>query len=518
MNESEAEFLKKLKPYQRTEYLAAQEVIARKFAREDLLAFSKYTKDNYAAGWHHEVLCDKLNKFARGEIKRLIVSMPPRHGKSELVSRRLPAFIYGLNPDAQIIACSYGSDLAQRMNRDVQRIMEGEAYKVLFPDTRLGESNVRSTAEGNVLKNSDIFEIVGRRGVYRCAGTGGGITGMGADFIIIDDPIKDGQEAMSPTYREKVWEWYQSTLYSRLETQVGGEDGGILLTMTRWHEDDLVGRLLAQMKSDPDADQWEILELPAVKEQEGNSLDPRAVGDALWPEKYPHKKLDRLRRAIGSRWWNSLYQQRPSAMEGGIIKRAWIKYYKKAELPEYFHEEIQSVDCTFKETSHSDFVVDQVWGRRGAMKYLLDQERDRMDITATMKCIGRMTVKWPRTYAKLIEDKANGPAVIAMLNTTVSGLIPVEPEGSKEARLSAVAPDFEAGNVLLPHPDEAPWVEAFVEELVNFPNAANDDQVDACSQGLWRLKQGEGTTFTEEMIPATIRSITSGITQGAKKW
>lgn len=511
MNGFSPDFLKRLKPYQRAELCAALEAQAQHQARAGLLAFARYTKENYAAGWHHEILCDKLDRFARGEIKRLIVSMPPRHGKSELVSRRLPAFIYGLNPDAQIIACSYGADLASRMNRDVQRIMEGEAYRRLFPGTRLGGENVRTTAEGAVLKNSDIFEIVGHRGVYRCAGTGGGITGMGADFIIIDDPIKDGEQAMSPTYREKVWEWYQSTLYSRLETQNGGEDGGILVTMTRWHEDDLVGRLLAQAKADPDADQWEVLELPAICELEGScAIDPRKTGEALWEEKYPLPKLERLRRAIGPQWWNSLYQQRPSAMEGGIIKRSWIKFYRKSELPETFQEELQSWDCTFKETKSSDFVVGQVWGRKGANKYLLDQVRDRMDFTKTIAALLSMSARHPRTYTKLVEDKANGPAVIATLKNSVSGLVAVEPEGSKEARLSAVAVEFEAGNVLLPHPDEAPWVRDFIEELVNFPNAAHDDQADACSQALWRLR--DMASFTAEMIPGRIRSITSGLT------
>ena len=514
MNASEVEFLKKLKPYQRTEYLAAQEIIAREASKQDLLAFSKYTKENYAAGWHHEILCDKLNKFARGEIKRLIVTMPPRHGKSELVSRRLPAFIYGLNPDAQIIACSYGADLACRMNRDVQRIMESEAYARLFPETRLGGSNVRTTAEGAVLKNSDIFEIVGHRGVYRCAGTGGGITGMGADFIIIDDPIKDGKEAMSPTYRDGVWEWYQSTLYSRLETD-HGIDGGILVTMTRWHEDDLVGRLLAQAKADPEADQWDVLELPAIRETMDNEDDIRELQEPLWPEKYPQNKLDRLKRAIGSKWWNSLYQCRPSAQEGGLLKRKWFQYYK--EMPAKFDEVIQSWDATFKDTKKSDYVVGQVWGRVGASKYLLYEVRDQMDIVATMNSIRQVTARFPRTYTKLIEDKANGPAIISMLKGSVAGIIPVDPEGSKEARVSAIAPDCEAGNIYLPDPSIAPWILDWIEEAVNFPNAAHDDRVDAFSQAIWRLRQSAGGSFTKEMIPDKIDTIAMSIT-GAKRW
>lgn len=515
MHDFSPDFLKKLKPYQRAELCAALEAEAQWTARSDLLAFARYTKDNYAAGWHHEVLCDKLNRFCRGELKRLIVTMPPRHGKSELVSRRLPAFIFGLNPDAQIIACSYGADLASRMNRDVQRIMESEAYARVFPKTRLGSENVRSTAEGNVLKNSDIFEIVGHRGVYRCAGTGGGITGMGADFILIDDPIKDGEQAMSPTYREKVWEWYQSTLYSRLETN-NGQDGGILVTMTRWHEDDLVGRLLAQAKADPDADQWEVLELPAVCENEDSDDEQRALGEALWPEKYPHAKLQRLQRAIGTRWWNALYQCRPSAQEGGIIKRKWLcNFYR--ELPEKFDETILSLDCTFKDSKKADFVVLQAWGRKGASKYLLAETRDRMDITTTINALKAMAARFPRAYMKLVEDKANGPAVISMLKEKMSGLVAIDPEGSKEARLQSVAPDVEAGNIWLPDPSIAPWIMDWIEEVVNFPNAANDDRVDAFSQAIFRLRAAQVGGFTAEMIPDRIESIASSII-GAKRW
>lgn len=447
--------------------------------------------------------------------------MPPRHGKSELVSRRLPAFIYGLNPRAQIIACSYGADLACRMNRDVQRIMESESYAKLFPDTRLGGSNVRSVNEGTVLKNSDIFEIVKHGGVYRCAGTGGGITGMGGDFILIDDPIKDGKEAMSPGQRDTVWEWYQSTLYSRLETTFDDgtkqvSDGGILVTATRWHEDDLIGRLLAAAKADPEADQWEILELPAIKEEGGDALDIRAVGDALWPEKYPQSKLDRLKRAIGTMWWNALYQCRPSAQEGGQIKRKWFIHFYK-ELPNRFDEWLQSWDATFKDKKENDYVVGQVWARKGADKYLIAETRDQLDITATMNAIRLMTARYPRTYLKLIEDKANGPAIISMMKGEVSGIVPVEPEGGKPARVQAIAPDVEAGNIWLPDPSIAPWILDWIEEIVNFPNAKHDDRVDAFSQAVWRMRQASSGGFTEDMIPDRIESITASVT-GAKRW
>ena len=445
-------------------------------ARKSLLAFTLYTKPDYEVNWHHRELCETLDRFATGEIRRLIVSMPPRHGKSELVSRRLPAFILGIKPDTQIISTSYGADLASRLNRDVQRIIESPAYAKVFPNTSLNGD--RASPQSRAIRNSDIFEIVNRQGVYRSAGVGGAITGMGANFAIIDDPIKNQEEADSETYREKVWEWYTSTLFTRLE-----KEGSVLITMTRWHEDDLVGRILSKKQSE-DGSQWTVVKLPAIRETDGD--DKRNSGDPLWPSKYDKGRLEEIKSAVGSRVWNALYQQRPSAMEGGLIKRHWIRFY--SEPPKALEECVQSWDAAFKDGDTSDFVVGQAWGRKGANKYLLAEARARMDITETMRAIATMSLNYPDANAKYIEDKANGPAIVQLLHDKIPGIVPVTPEGSKESRLSAVAPDFEAGNVYLPHPDKNPWVLDYIEELVNFPNAAHDDRVDATSQALIRLR------------------------------
>lgn len=225
-----------------------------------MLAFTTYTMPTYEVGWHHRAVCEALDDLYAGIITRLMISMPPRHGKSELVSRRFPSYILGRDPDAQVIATSYSADLASMMNRDVQRIMDSEEYARIFPETRLGASNIRSLA-GGTLRNSDIFEVVGHRGRYRSAGVGGGITGMGMQFGIIDDPFKNREEADSPTIREKVWDWYTSTFYTRLE-----KNARVLVTCTRWHEDDLSGRLLRLQEEDPEADQWVEIRLPAIAE------------------------------------------------------------------------------------------------------------------------------------------------------------------------------------------------------------------------------------------------------------
>lgn len=240
--------------------------------------------------------------------------------------------------------------------------------------------------------------------------------------------------------------------------------------MTVHNCDDLAGRLLRAQEEG--GDKWEVVRLPALAEE--NDPLGRAPGEALCPALFTRETLERTKIRVGSYWWNALYQQRPSPDEGGMLKRSWWKFYRQA--PAAFDEIIQSWDMAFKETSTSDYVVGQVWGRKGADKYLLDQVRDRMDFPATIQAVKSLSAKWPQARAKLVEDKANGPAVIATLKREIPGLIPVEPQGSKEARVAAVSPDIEAGNVYLPDPSIAPWVQEFIEECAAFPKGAHDDQ------------------------------------------
>lgn len=474
-------------------------------AREGLLPFTTYTMPRYQVSWHHEILCSYLDRFVRGEIKRLIISLPPRHGKSELVSRRLPAYLLGRDPDLSIIACSYGADLASRMNRDCQRIIDSDRYRDVFPGTKLFGKNIRSVAGGTYLRNSDIFEIVNHEGVYRSAGVGGGITGMGADVAIIDDPIKDRKEAASVTVRKAVWEWYTSTLYSRLEDQ-----GRVLVTMTRWHEDDLAGRLVELAKTDPKADQWVVVSLPAIAEGDLMAEDPRSVGQALWPAKKDEAALEAI-RANNEQEWQALFQQRPSPPEGGLLKRHWWRYWQPEganlppvlvemadgaileiepeTIPARFDDTLQSWDATFKETKAGSYVVGQVWSRKGADKYLRHQVRARQDFTATLDAIRSVSRAYPEASAKLIEEKANGAAIISTLKREIAGLIPIQPNGSKEARASAVTPEIQSGNVYLPHPALYGWVPVYIEEAAAFPHAAHDDQVDATTQALSYMRQ-----------------------------
>jgi predicted phage terminase large subunit-like protein len=481
-----------------------QELLAR--ARTRMLGFAKYSKPDYQIGWHHRLLCDYLDRFVRREIKRLILTLPPRHGKSELGSRRLPAFIFGHNPNASIISTSYSADLASRMNRDVQRIIDSPEYREVFPDIWLSGSSSADASSGTTyLRNSDIFEIVGHSGVYRSAGVGGGITGMGADFLVIDDPIKNAQEADSLVYRQSLWDWYTSTLYTRLE-----KDGCILIILTRWHEDDLAGRLLSLAKSDPSADQWTVLNLEAIREDMTNPEDPRAAGDALWRGKYDEQALAKIKASVGSRVWTGLYQQRPSPGDGGELKRGWWKYWRS--LPDRFEQTLISADLSFDDKKGSDYCVFQAWGKAGANRYFIDQVRGRMDFPTQLTTFKNFCAKHKTISTKVIEEKANGAALIATVKATIVGVIPFNPKTSKPVRVNAVSPAIEAGNVFLPDPTIAPWVNDFVEECSAFPNGAHDDQVDAMSQALLRWQDGAVGSWGD-MAKTTAQTVVASITK-----
>jgi predicted phage terminase large subunit-like protein len=260
---------------------------------------------------------------------------------------------------------------------------------------------------------------------------------------------------------------------------------GLVSHNTRWHENDLAGRLISLAKSDPNADQWEVVSFPAIKESDINLDDPRELGMALWPGKYNIDRLQKIKASVGSRVWNALYQQRPSATEGNIVKREWLRFY--TSLPERMDEWIISVDATFTGKATSDFVAMQVWARKGSQKFLIDQTHRRMGITDTIRALTELIRKYPHAALKLIENKANGPAIEDLLKTQISGLVLWEPKGDKVSRMNAVTPQFEAGNVLFPLSSLNPWVQELIDEIVTFPNSAHDDRSDALTMALIRL-------------------------------
>lgn len=464
----------------------------KELARRSMAEFTLYTDERYQMNWHHRLICEYLDKWINKDVKRLMVFTAPRHGKSELVSRKLPAYIFGRNPDTSIISASYSADLASRMNRDVQRIMDEYRYIELFPESRLYGKNLKD-ANGKFLRNSDIFEIVNHRGVYRSAGVGGGITGMGGEYIIIDDPVKNREEANSEVYREKLWDWYTSTLYTRLE-----KDGCILVTLTRWHEDDLAGRLLERMKVE-DGDQWTVLSLPAICEDDPAPYDIRKPGEALWPWKYNEKTLANIKATIGTYDWSALYQQRPQPAEGAIFKREWMNNTYKV-LPEDINV-IQSWDLPFVKSEGSAKCACIVMGRKGSSIYIIDVLNDKMEFTENVEAIRRMSAKHPSARAKVVENKANGPAIVSLLKKEIPGIVEFDPKGSKEERAISVTPYFEAGNIYMPDSSIAPWVQDYIEDLLKFPSGKYKDTVDATVQGILYLMDMPMSDIMPEFVP-----------------
>lgn len=464
--------------------------LLRRSATKHLDSFILYTYADYQMGWVHKEICDTLDQFLRDveaqKSPRLIVCQPPRSGKSEIVSRRFPAYALGKNPDLQIIATSYSSDLVSRFNRDVQRIIDDDIYREIFPSTTLNGRNVKTDTRASYIRTSDLFEVVGHKGSYRSTGVGGGITGQGADILIIDDPIKDRAEANSPTIREKLWDWYTSTAYTRLSP-----GGGVIVMATRWHTDDLIGRLIQKMQ-EGSGDDFNVITYPAIAEHD----EPhRKAGEALHPERYDLEQLNAIRQTIGPQDWSALYQQRPVPEGGAVFKIDAFKRWNSTNLPPAFDQILGSWDMTFKDSKSSDYVVGQVWGRKGVDLYLLDLFRGQWDFTKTLEMFALMTAKYPRTHRWLIEDKANGSAIISVLKKQIHGITPITPTESKLERAYAVTPLIEAGNVYIP--ESATWLANFEDELLNFPAGAHDDQVDSMTQALNFARQHTVSTIPE---------------------
>jgi predicted phage terminase large subunit-like protein len=301
---------------------------------------------------------------------------------------------------------------------------------------------------------------------------------------LLDDVIKNRKEADSPTVRQAIWEWYVSTLYTRLQ-----KNACKIVINTRWHEADISGRTIQAAQVDDMADQWFCLIFPAILDAEPTPGDIRAQGEALWPNHFPVSWLETTKQTVGSYDWEALYQQRPAPREGGVIKSHWWKFYNA--LPEGLSQWTMSADLTYGDSKSGteDYVVIQMWAAKGAERFLVDQMRGRMGFTEQMRAVTTMSKKYPQCRTKLIEDAANGRALVNVLKKEISGIIAVRALGSKQARLEAVTPAIEAGQVHLPSPYIAPWVDGLLHEVNTFPNAAHDDQVDAMSMALGRMAQ-----------------------------
>jgi len=452
---------------------------------------------NFVPGWHLDAICEHLEAISLGHIRNLLITVPPRHMKSLSVSVFWLCWEWIRWPERRWLYASYAETLSIRDSVQCRRLIQSPWYRRGWGDRFLltGDQNEKRRFENN-------------RSGYRIASSvGGSNTGEGGDRVVVDDP-HNVNDAESDPVRHTALTWWDTVMSTRLNDP---KTGAKVIVMQRVHEQDLGGHVLEQGG-------YEHLCLPA--EYEGNRRktmigwsDPRQqIGELLWAERFGKPEIDELKRTLGSYAAAGQLQQRPSPAEGGLIKRYWwrfwqprgaalppvmVKYHDGSiaavpatVLPENFIETLQSWDCAFKDLKSSDYVVGQVWARKSADKFLLDQVRGQMDCPTTIDAIRKLSAKWPPARTKLIEDKANGSAVIQVLRHELAGMIAVQPAGGKVARASAVCPQIESGNIYLPHPAMAPWIEAFIEECAAFPHARHDDQVDAMSQALLRLACG----------------------------
>jgi predicted phage terminase large subunit-like protein len=442
--------------------------------RGDLAGFAHlafralHPKTPFLMNWHIEVIASRLAAVRDGRIQRLVINLPPRHLKSLLASVAFPAWVLGHEPSAEILCVSYAHDLAAKWSRDCRRIVASRWYRWLFP-TRLAPAK---QAIGE-------FETTAR-GCRLAAGTGGVLTGRGADLIVIDDPLKP-EEALSDARRSSANEWYDHTLYSRLNDK---GKSAIVLVMHRLHEDDLTGHVLAQ-------EEWEVVRFPAIAEADerhvidtvrGPQLFARRPGEALHPSREPLDMLARIRRTIGEYNFAGQYQQMPAPLGGGMVKPDWFRRYRPEELPAAFDRVVQSWDTANKASELNDFSVCTSWGVKGRDLYLLEVWRRRLDYPQLKRAVFDRHIRW-RPDVVLIEDRASGTQLIQEL--VADGLWAVaryQPQADKVMRMHAQTAAIENGFVHLPQ--QAPWLAEYLHELAVFPNGRFDDQVDATAQFL----------------------------------
>ncbi len=436
-----------------------------------LLEYAKFQMPEYQTPAHIKLLAHKLEEVERGNIKRLAIFMPPRHGKSQLTSQFFPAWYLGRNPSKFVIATTYAQDLADDFGRSVRNQIQDEDYNRIFNDCTLSKdsSSVRR------------FHTTGS-GVYYAVGAGGAITGRGAHLLLIDDPIKGREDADSDAMRSNLIDWYRSTAYSRLMP-----GGSIILIQTRWHEDDLAGWILRETSHEP----WEVVELPAVLDEKASKILKRPKGQALWPEAYDKKRLEEIKKTAGSREWNSLYMQRPSAEEGNILKRYWWKEWTEDNPPECNYI-LQSWDTAYTVKSTSDYSAVTTWGifeHNGIQNaILLSARRERWEFPELKSEAIKLYNEF-RPDVVLIEAKASGWSLIQELQRAGIPITPFNPKrADKKTRAHSVTPLFESGRVW--YPSSKYWAEDVINQCAQFPSSNYDDLVDSTTQALMRLRQG----------------------------
>ena len=439
---------------------------ARESCRDSFMEYIRHIWPGFIEGEHHRLIADKLTRVAKGELKRLIVNMPPRHTKSEFASIYFPSWMMGLKPDLKIMQTTHTADLSINFGRKVRNLMDTEEYKGIFPEASLAADS----------KSAGKWQT-GGGGEYFAAGVGGAIAGRGADLLIIDDPHSE-QDAMSLPLLDSCYEWYTSRPRQRLQP-----GGTIVIVMTRWSTADLTGRLLNR-QTENNADQWEVVELPAIFEDSGN---------VLWPEFWKREELDAVKASIPVAKWNAQYQQNPTSEEGAIIKREWWNLWEKDDPPPCSYI-IQSYDTAFSKKETADYSAITTWGvftpsdGAGEAIILLDAQKGRWDFPE-LKAVAQDQYNEFEPDMVLIEAQASGTPLTHELRAMGIPVVNYRPSrgNDKMTRVHAVSPVFEAGMVWAP---DHVFADEVIEECAAFPFAPHDDYVDTTTQAILRFRQG----------------------------
>lgn len=473
-------------------------------ASNSLLDFTLYTNPQYETGWFNELLFAELEQFLAdaeaGLMPRLMIFAPPRSGKSEAASRRFPAYVLGKHPNWNVIACSYSSDLANRMSRDTQRIIDSDRYREVFPAAQLSKGRAGA---GGAIRTAELWEVVDQRGSiqggsYRAAGVNGGITGQGMNIGIIDDPAKDYKTASSPTYQESVMDWYDTTFFTRADPKING----IIIILTRWHQNDLAGQLLKL--AEDGGESWRVVSFPMEAEKaeyhelNGKRYKLRDPGEILFPERMPQTFVDKAKQR-GPLVWNALYQQRPTAKGGGLIKSEWFGEY--AVLPKMKWRAVYG-DTAQKTKEVNDYSVFEHWGLgEDGYMYLIDMIRGKWESDELKK---RAVAFWAKSKQlkngplrhMAIEDKASGTGLIQSIRK--DALCPVKAiqrDKDKYTRLMDTQGYMESGYIKLPTGET--FVNDFLVEMeaINPEFNTHDDQLDPMMDAITEMKAKSGLLF-----------------------
>lgn len=481
--------------------IMARQIAKKKAAEEHLRDFVRQSWHivepgrKLVPGFYIDAICDHLQAVFEGDLTRLVITLPPGFLKSTIVSVQFPAWMWIDVPSFRFLTTSHDSDLAMRDAVRSRRVMMSDWYQERWGNrfAMTTDQNVKTRYEND------------QTGHRISLGTGSGITGKRGDLIICDDP-NDAEDAYNTAALASTVRWWNEVVPSRLNDP---KTGAKIVIQQRLHVEDLAGEVISQG--------YEHLNLPMeyepTKQVEVSSIgwsDPRTeTGELLDPVRYGPAEIEEKKKELGSQAYEAQYQQRPVAVGGGIIKRWWIRYWQYPgqdlprvvekdkegrevshpvmDLPGYLPNQMQSWDLNFDETQSGSYVVGLQAASIDALVFLLDRYKDRPEFTVALQAFVDMGNKWPETTVKLVENKANGPALMSMLRKRVTGIVSQDPKGSKEQRMHAITPFVEGGGLVLPHPQIAPWVEDYVDQITTFPMAKHDDDADATSQLIQRV-------------------------------